>query len=119
MMKKSLWISLLIIIIVIIVIVIAIVNNRNEDEYNSNLNGTFIYNANVRYEFGEDGKGAMYDNGTEYRYNYSIEENILKLDFENENVRDATYTFNIENDILTLVGGEGTIGGEYILRRGS
>ena len=59
------------------------------------------------------------DSDTEYPYTYLIEENTLKLDFKDEAVRDATYTFSIENDTLTLIGGEGTMGGEYILERES
>ena len=43
-----------------------------------------IYNENVKYEVNNNGKGAMYDNETEYKYSYSINENKLILDFENE-----------------------------------
>lgn len=83
------------------------------------LQGTFKYSESVKYEFSGKGKGAMYDNDTEYQYTYSIDGDTLKLDFKDEAVRDATYTFSIENDNLTLIGGEGTMGGEYILERES
>ncbi|MBQ8255271.1 MAG: hypothetical protein IJY94_07210, partial [Clostridia bacterium] len=36
---------------------------------------------------------------------------------ENESVRDGTYTFTVEDNTLTLIGGEGTVGGTYTLTR--
>ena len=121
---KIILIILIVLIIAIAVVVsIAIINNKNTNTTDNNstniLEGTFIYNENVKYEFNSNSKGAMYDNETKYQYTYSIEENTLKMDFENEAVHDATYTFNIENDTLTLIGGEGTMGGEYILKKES
>ena len=81
------------------------------------LKGTFIYNENVKYEFNGKGKGALYDKQNKYNYTYSLEGNTIKLNFKDEAVKDASYTFTIQENILTLVGGEGTVGGEYILER--
>ena len=39
------------------------------------------------------------------------------MDYENESVRDGTYTFTVEDNTLTLIGGEGTVGGTYTLAR--
>ena len=39
------------------------------------------------------------------------------MDYENDSVRDGTYTFNVEDNTLTLIGGEGTVGGTYTLTR--
>ena len=39
------------------------------------------------------------------------------MDYENESVRDGTYSFSVENNTLTLIGGEGTVGGTYTLTR--
>lgn len=100
----------------IAIIAIAIINFLKPTDA---LQGTFVYSESVKYEFSGKGNGAMYDNETKYSYSYSIEENTLKLDFKDESIRDASYTFSIENDTLTLIGGEGTMGGEYILERKS
>ena len=81
------------------------------------LEGTFVYNENVKYEFQSNGKGAMYDTNIKYGYTYTIENQNIMLDFENEAIHDATYTYQLEGDTLTLIGGEGTIGGEYILKK--
>ena len=35
----------------------------------------------------------------------------------NEAARDCTYTFSVNDNTLTLTGGEGTIGGTYELHR--
>lgn len=100
----------------IAIITIAIINLLKPTDA---LKGTFVYGESVKYEFNGKGNGAMYDSNTKYSYTYSIEENKLEIDFINEAVRDATYTFSIENNTLTLIGGEGTMGGEYILERES
>ena len=115
-------IILLIIIMIAVGITIAIINNKDNNSTNAEDNtliGTFIYNENVKYEFNNNGKGAMYDNETEYKYSYTINENKLVLDFENEAVHDATYRFKLENSTLTLNGEEGTMGGKYILEKES
>ena len=100
----------------IAIIAIAIINFLKPTD---DLQGTFVYTESVKYEFSENGNGAMYDSNIAYQYTYSIEGSTLKLDFKDEAVKDATYTFSIENDTLTLIGGEGTMGGEYILERES
>ena len=115
-------IILLIIIMIAVGITIAIINNNDNNSTNienNTLIGTFIYNENVKYEFDNNGKGAMYDNETKYEYSYTINENKLILDFENEAVHDATYRFKLENGTLTLNGEEGTMGGKYILEKES
>ncbi|MGI6664161.1 MAG: DUF5640 domain-containing protein [Christensenellaceae bacterium] len=81
------------------------------------ITGTFIFNDSTYYEFDGEGSGYMSLSTTRYAYAYSISGDKLKLDFDNEAVRDCEYTFIYEGDTLTLVGGEGTTGGTYTLRR--
>ena len=59
----------------------------------------------------------MYDRNSKYDYTYTIENENIMMDFKNEALRDATYTYKLEDDTLTLIGGEGTTGGEYILKK--
>ena len=94
-------------------------DNKTEDEYESNVNlvGTYIYNENVKYEFKEDGKGAMHDSGMKFDYTYTDNNNKLEIDFTLDALRDASYTYTLEGETLTLVGGEGTTGGEYRLQK--
>lgn len=44
---------------------------------------------------------------------------LWNIDFSDEAVHDGTYTFSVDGDTLTLIGGEGTIGGSYELHRQS
>lgn len=98
-----------------IVIMVVIYNLKPTDA----LKGTFVYDETIKYEFNGKGYGAMYDKETKYPYNYVITNNTLKLDFKNESIKDASYTFSINNNTLQLIGGEGTIGGIYTLERES
>lgn len=59
----------------------------------------------------------MYVGDTIYEYTYKINNDILEIDYKNEEVHDATYTYKLEGDELELIGGEGTIGGEYTLKK--
>ena len=51
------------------------------------------------------------------QYPLGIKDDQISIDYENESVRDGTYTFSLEKDKLTLIGGEGTVGGTYTLTR--
>lgn len=91
----------------------------------SELIGAWDYNNNTEYSFEEDGTGALTviqtNNGkTEekaYEYTYKISGNQVKIDFEANIIQDCSYTFTVEGDKLTFVGGEGTDKGTYQLNR--
>ncbi|MBR4282934.1 MAG: hypothetical protein IKT35_04385 [Clostridia bacterium] len=89
--------------------------------------GTWEYNLNhdTKYSFNEDGTGALdvvqtnndkTENKT-YGYTFKINGNQVSIDFEANIVQDCTYTFTVEGDKLTFVGGEGTDKGTYELSR--
>lgn len=124
--KNSKTLKVFIILIVVIALIgisiYFIINAKHAtEEVNSEdtslLKGTFIYSENVKYEFNGKGKGAMYDRNSKYDYTYTIENENIMMDFKNEALRDATYTYKLEDDTLTLIGGEGTTGGKYILKK--
>lgn len=87
--------------------------------------GTWEYNHDTKYAFEEDGKGSLTvvqtNNGkTEnktYDYTFKINGNQVSIDFEANIVQDCVYTFTVEGDKLTFVGGEGTDKGTYELSR--
>ena len=41
------------------------------------------------------------------------------IDYANESVWDSEYEFTVDGNTLTLIGGEGTVGGTYELKRSS
>ena len=81
------------------------------------LAGTWDLDSNTTYEFDGKGSGAMLLTLADYDFTYEIKDNQLYIDFVNESAHDATYEFSVKGDTLTLIGGEGTIGGTYELTK--
>ena len=48
-----------------------------------------------------------------YDFTYTIDGNKLMIDNANESVRDSEYEFTVDGNTLTLIGGEGTVGGTF------
>ena len=81
------------------------------------LSGTWALDGTTAYQFDGNGKGAMVLHAVSYDFTYTIDGNKLIIDYLNESVHDSTYEFTVDGDTLTLVGGEGTIGGTYELTK--
>lgn len=90
-------------------------NTNNAPATSDALSGAWVYDQYTKYEFDGYGKGCMCLENTHYEYSYKINGNTLSMDFENEAVHDCFYTFNVESNTLTIIGGEGTSGGTYTL----
>lgn len=115
------------IIVVIAITIIAIIAIKDKAEKTNNepvvntdislLNGTFVYNENVKYEFNENNKGILYDKDKTYKFTYKIVNQQVTLSFEDETIHEATYTFYFVDNDLKMIGGKGTVGGEYILKK--
>lgn len=69
------------------------------------------------WDFDGNGTGAMVLPSISYDFTYTIDGNKLVIDYSNESVHDSTYEFTVDGDILTMVGGEGTVSGTYKLTR--
>ena len=89
--------------------------NRNSNS--SIVQGTWIYDKYTQYAFDGKGRGYLQLETERYEYAYAISGNKLHLDFMNDTLRDCEYDFSIQNNTLTLIGGEGTAGGQYVLTR--
>ena len=83
------------------------------------LAGKWDLDGTTAYEFSGDGNGALLLPNVTYEFSYDIKKDQISIDYENESVRDGTYTFTVEDNTLTLIGGEGTaeIGKEYVLTK--
>lgn len=92
-------------------------NHSNEKKELLQFQGTWKYDEYTQYEFDGNGNGCMCLEDLHYEYTYTVKHNELKLDFKNDSVRDCTYTFLIKNNTLTITGGEGTVGGTYVLNK--
>lgn len=124
--KKKSPIVLIITLITIIVLILGIIiffniKERKKSNYDENiLLGTFWYEeGKTKYIFKENGTGCMSSDNFDYDYKYSIDGNILAIDFVKNEVHDIKYTFMLNNGILKLVSKEGavSIGEEYILKK--
>ena len=69
--------------------------------------GTWAFDTVTVYEFDGAGNGAMVLPTAQYIFSYSIEEDQLHIDFEDERITDVVYTFTIQDDNLTFVSPEG------------
>lgn len=112
----------IIFIIIIFVLVFAVMvglfiskNHSNDKQELLQFQGTWKYDEYTQYEFDGNGNGCMCLENLHYEYKYTVNDNELKLDFVDDSVRDCTYTFSIKDDIMRIIGGEGTIGGTYNL----
>jgi len=69
------------------------------------------------YEFSRNGEGTMILPAAQYGFTYSIDGDILNIDFEYEGAKDAQYKFTVEGDVLTLDGGNSNTQGTFELTR--
>lgn len=79
--------------------------------------GTWLYSDGTRYQFDSDLHGGMYIDDYKYTFTYSVNDDTVEILYDKEEVHDSVYQFSLEGDILRLIGGEGTAGGEYELTR--
>ena len=75
----------------------------------SDFNGTYYIDDYTAYEFDGKGKGAMLlGDTTRYVFDYLIKDDEISFDFEDSRVKDAAYSFSINNNTITLIESGGT-----------
>jgi hypothetical protein len=102
----------------LVIIILLICRGCGSKDKLSELTGSWKYDEYTVYEFDGKGSGCMcLDGNTHYEFTYSIDGDLLKLDFALDYVTDCEYTFKVDKENLTLVGGNGTStpGQEYTL----
>ena len=104
--------AVLIVIVVVIVLIVKGCSGRTDV-----LAGTWDFDGTTTYSFDGEGSGAMVLPSISYDFTYTIDGNKLVIDSINESVHDSPYEFAVDGDILTMVGGEGKVGGTYKLTR--
>lgn len=112
---KPLFIAVIALAVILIGLVIFLLVGPGKQ--NNALIGSWKYDQYTEYEFYDNGKGCLCVDDVHYEYEYKINGDKLKLDFTEDIVRDCEYTFTVENNNLTLVGGEGTDQGTYKLNK--
>ena len=100
-------VAVLVIVILIIVLICKGCSNTKEDL--SPLSGVWHYDQYTEYEFDGEGKGCMcLDSTNHFEFTYKAEDGTLHLDFALDYVTDCQYTYTVDGDKLTLIGGKGT-----------
>ena len=114
--NKGKKIALAIILVVVLMIVILVIFRIDKNP--NRLIGTWVYDNHTKYVFENDGRGKLVTDDIIYEYTYKHNGEKLIIDFTEDIVRDCDYTFSIDGSAtLTLIGGDGTDGGTYILNK--
>ena len=97
-LKRKVKIIGMIIIIILIIVVCLLVFKDQKDK----LEGLWDIDGNTKYEFDGKGKGKLIVPMNEYKFTYIIKNNILSIDFENENSEDTDYEYTISDNQLEI-----------------
>ncbi len=107
-----------VIVVLTTIIIWLIVTQLIKSDDNTELQGVFVYDDNTQYEFDGEGNGCMcIENEYHYEYTYTINDVLIQMDFKAPEVHDAVYEYSLSDNILTLVGRDGTTGGTYKLTK--
>ena len=110
----------LIVLALLILLIVLLCKGCNDQDTNLELVGVWRYDAYTEYEFKDGHSGCLcLDGNTHYEFTYHLEDDVLYIDFLLEYVNDCQYTYVLQGDNLTLVGGEGTaeVGNVYELMK--
>ena len=72
------------------------------------LKGTWALDETTVYEFDGRGNGILLLPLVSYGFSYSIEDNVLLIDFADSAAADATYSYSVDSAALTLDTNTGT-----------
>ena len=109
-------------ILVIAIVVCAIIyipkikEQSKQAKLKKQLLGSWTTDGYTVYEFYEEGEGALKIPMADYVFSYTIDENKVSIDFENEKSIDSDYEFSFEGktyDILLAIDSENNDGGLY------
>lgn len=104
--KKRMLPRVMVIIVFSLLIVTFISLNLSHGKADA-LKGMWSYDAVTVYNFDGKGNGELILPGAQYAFKYTLQDNTLHIDFEDDKVRDTEYTFSIEEEDLTLTGADG------------
>ena len=109
-----------IMLLLIVFLIVSFINGGKSDKMSKELIGIWRYDQYTEYVFKDGGKGCIcLDDDTRYEFEYTVNGDIIYIDFELSYVTDCRYTYTVRKNEMTLVGGEGTaqIGEVYKLTK--
>ena len=104
-MKKKITIMIVLIIIVLCLIIALVLGLKKSPK--QTLIGTWTTDGVTIYKFNKDKTGALVLPLHEYKFTYTLKDDTLAIDFENEKSEDTTYTYHFEDNKLILEGDNG------------
>lgn len=119
-MTKKVKVFLIICIIVLVCSLFLIFTIKKDTNQNSNIDnklvGIWNLDDNTKYEFKSDGSGHFTIPTGKYLFKYSVENNIISFDYEDENSVDSKYEYKVIDKTLELVKvGENT--SKFVLKK--
>ena len=113
--RQYIIITVVVFLVVLLILgLVAFLLFRNQNDV---IEGTWIYDQYTQYEFDGKNDGCMCLEELHYEFTYTVKGDSLKMDFEDPSVHDCEYKFKIDGNSLILIGGEGTTGGTYNLKK--
>lgn len=113
--KNKLKIIIVLAIIFIVIIEFFVLRNKKKNDFYTTdkkvvktLVGKWTTDGNTVYEFNDDGKGALVVPVMTVPFSYRIDDNIIYIDFENEDSEDTNYNYTLEDDKLVLNSANGS-----------
>ena len=103
--QRAVIVSLLALLFVVLIIVLICKGCSGRTDA---LAGKWDFDGTTAYEFDGKGVGTMVLPSVSYDFKYEINGNELYIDFINESVHNSTYSFTVQTNTLTLVGGNDT-----------
>lgn len=104
-MKKKIIVMLILIAIVLTLIITLLLGSKKTPK--KTIIGTWTTDGVTIYKFNKDNTGALVVPLHEYKFTYTLNDNTLVIDFENEKSVDATYTYSFDDNKLILEGDNG------------
>lgn len=101
---KSRYLKFICIVALVILILAFLCSCGNNDKKDADVPiGTWKFDSVTKYTFDGSGNGKMAVSGSEYEFNYMINNYEIKIDFVSESAQDSTYDFIIDENKLTLL----------------
>lgn len=101
---------IIIIVIIICIFVLGIsTQNRNKNKTDEII-GTWTTDEVTVYEFDGKGNGKLILPSSQYNFTYTLNENIIHIDFESEKATDSDYIYSLDEGKLILNGTNTTAG---------
>lgn len=111
--KQRSWLWIAAVMLLLLLVAIGLLACFRTDK----VKGTWRFDEVTAYQFDGKGNGKLVLPDKEYAFTYQLTKEELRIDFENEAIRDSAYAYALNESQLTLKGGEGAANGSYTLIR--